>query len=319
MPHGRGAADPTQAAVALRVGLAPRAARLYRRAVTARSLVLRLVMTVVIAAATVAGCASTPSCPAVAPRAPGPPLVWKATRAGAAPVWLFGTIHVLGADDVPAGVWAAITAAPRVATELGAEAPPPELLAELARLPRGKGLDARLAADDWYDLALYLDGVIRAEQLKRARPWYALSLVTRKAAPGPSPTMDEAIAQRARAAGVEVTALETWRDQLTTVDAGVTVDDLRDALHARKTMRCDVAAIATAYRAGDADELAVRLAVAASARLLVERNRRWVPAIEALADGGGGVVAVGLSHLLGDDSLPALLTARGFTVERVAP
>ena len=264
-----------------------------------------------------AGCSARPACPTLPARPAGAPLVWKAQRGDAA-VWLVGTLHHLGADDVPAVAWAAVARGPRVATELGADGPDPEVLAELARLPRGPGLDTLLPADDWYDLELYLTEVIRSADLRRARPWYALSMVTRRAAPGPSPSMDEAIAARAAGAGVKVDALESWRDQLTAVDRAISVDDLRDAIRARATMRCDAAAIAAAYRAGDDGELAIRLNVAGTGALLTERNRRWLPAIEALADGGGGVVAVGVGHLLGADSLPALLAARGFTVTREA-
>ncbi|MBP8807413.1 MAG: TraB/GumN family protein [Kofleriaceae bacterium] len=263
------------------------------------------------------GCAGRPACPTLPVRPAGAPLVWTAQR-GAATVWLVGTLHHLGADEVPEVAWAAVARGPRVATELGAGGPDPEVLAELARLPRGPGLDTLLPADDWYDLELYLSEVIRSAELRRARPWYALSMVTRRAAPGPSPSMDEAIAARAVAAGVAVDALESWREQLTAVDRAISIADLREALHARATMRCDAAAIAAAYRAGDDGELAIRLNVAGTGALLTDRNRRWLPAIEALADGGGGVIAVGVGHLLGADSLPALLTARGFTLTRVA-
>jgi uncharacterized protein YbaP (TraB family) len=52
-------------------------------------------------------------------------------------------------------------------------------------------------------------------------------------------------------------------------------------------------------------------------RLLADRNRAWVPRIEAmLRHPGTAFVLVGDSHLPGDDGLPALLTRRGLRPQR---
>jgi hypothetical protein len=50
--------------------------------------------------------------------------------------------------------------------------------------------------------------------------------------------------------------------------------------------------------------------------LVVERNRRWADILtERLRGSGEAVVVVGVGHLVGPDSLPALLRAKGFEVE----
>jgi uncharacterized protein YbaP (TraB family) len=53
--------------------------------------------------------------------------------------------------------------------------------------------------------------------------------------------------------------------------------------------------------------------------LLKRRNLAWADRLaQELADGSGvELVNVGALHMVGDDGLPALLAARGFTVERV--
>ena len=48
--------------------------------------------------------------------------------------------------------------------------------------------------------------------------------------------------------------------------------------------------------------------------LLVDRNRRWVPKIEACVQTRRCFVVVGAAHLVGPDGLVALLTQRGYTV-----
>jgi hypothetical protein len=50
-------------------------------------------------------------------------------------------------------------------------------------------------------------------------------------------------------------------------------------------------------------------------RLLVDRNARWIPKIEALLAGDvPALVIVGTGHLVGADSVVAMLGAKGYTV-----
>lgn len=277
-------------------------------------------MLVWLALVAVAACGGPPACP-VPPRptAPTPPFLWRVERPGGAVVWLFGTIHNAGEAEVPAAAWRALAASPRFVSELGDTEPDPEQTVALVRLPRGKGLDALLPADDWYELRDALRGVVKEDDLKRARPWYAMSRLTATVAPPPDPTMDFALARRARARGLPVEALESWSVQLAALADAVTLADLQQAIHARKTMRCELADLEAVYLSGDLDAIARRLVIPATATLVVARSRAWLPRIERLFETGGGFVAVGLGHLAGDDGLPAMLARAGYRVERVAP
>ena len=52
------------------------------------------------------------------------------------------------------------------------------------------------------------------------------------------------------------------------------------------------------------------------ARLVTQRNERWIKAIRARMDGSGKtVVVVGVGHLVGADGLPTRLRALGYEVE----
>jgi uncharacterized protein YbaP (TraB family) len=49
---------------------------------------------------------------------------------------------------------------------------------------------------------------------------------------------------------------------------------------------------------------------------VVDRNRRWVRVMMArLSQPGVSVMVVGVGHLVGPDSVPAMLRARGVKVE----
>jgi uncharacterized protein YbaP (TraB family) len=264
-----------------------------------------------------AACGGQTTCP-VPPRptTPQAPFLWKAQKAGGPVVWLYGTIHNAGAEDVPDVAWRALADSPRFVSELGATQPDPDKTADLARLPPGKGLDAQLPASDWYDLRDALRGVIKEDDLKRARPWYAMARLSATVAPSPSPTMDFALAERAKSKNVPVDALESWEVQLAAIADTVQIPDLQQAIHERGRMRCELASLKASYVAGDQPVMERRLLIAETHELVVERSKAWMPTIEGLFQ-GGGFVAVGLAHLLGDEGVPAMLERAGYTVERV--
>lgn len=112
---------------------------------------------------------------------------------------------------------------------------------DYAHVRKGPGIDQRLAADDWYDLRDTLRDVIKESELRRAAPWYAMSLLTTHLAPAPGPAMDTLVAKRAQARAIPVEPLETWETQLEMLSKAVDVHDLPgshrspalDALRAR--------------------------------------------------------------------------------------
>lgn len=53
-------------------------------------------------------------------------------------------------------------------------------------------------------------------------------------------------------------------------------------------------------------------------RLLLERNRNWMPKIEQLfSRPGRAFVVIGAAHLVGPDGLLAMLRAKGYQVEQL--
>jgi len=54
------------------------------------------------------------------------------------------------------------------------------------------------------------------------------------------------------------------------------------------------------------------------AKVIVERNRRWLPQIEKMiAQGENAMVIVGAAHLVGREGVIELLKQRGYTMEQL--
>src|SRR5688500_16607467 len=137
---------------------------------------------IALAIAAIACAGGKPQCPAFKPAAPGPAFLWKVERAGAV-LWLYGTLHDAGLDAVPAVAIAAFESSRRLITELGDVSPDPDVFRAHARIASGPGIDQRLPADDWWDLRDALLGKLDEDDLRRAKPWYAMSLLTTYASP----------------------------------------------------------------------------------------------------------------------------------------
>jgi len=138
------------------------------------------------------------------------------------------------------------------------------------------------------------------------------------------------LAGYARGSGKPLTALENSTIQRAAINGGrpaeqlASIDTLLTAIE-KGTARKEVAAVAEAWARGDLDGLRRSLIDvhpadrASLERLIAPRNPAMAARIEALHAGGQRLfVAVGIMHMVGDAALPALLRARGFTVERVA-
>ena len=247
------------------------------------------------------------------------PLLWRVHGPGGGTVWLYGTIHDAGAEDVPAVVWTLLDAAPAFVSELGDAEPDRRALSEAARLPWGQVLDHLLSADDWWALVTAMLGVMSEEELRHARPWFAMVRLIGHMARSPKPSMDEAMAEHARQRGLAVLALESWEAQLAALDASVTAGDLAKAIQGRLAVACELTRLRSAYRTSDLPALAQALVGTVQREaLLAPRNRRWLPQIERYLAGGGAFIAVGLGHLLGDTGLVAMLERAGYTAERQA-
>lgn len=90
------------------------------------------------------------------------------------------------------------------------------------------------------------------------------------------------------------------------------------------TIEAGIGDIVKAWKTGDAARLSDELLKSfkefpkVHATLVVERNRRWAPQIETwLKSGRTCFVVVGCMHLVGDDSVIAILKKKGYTIQQL--
>lgn len=281
-----------------------------------------------------------------APYAQG--LLFRATK-GAQQITLAGTYHL--PDARHAGIVDALSEALSGATELLVEAGPEEQ-AKLQNAIKtdptlmfstGKTLPELMSEEDWDQtkaaLAAYGVPAFLAAKMRPAFVAMTLSLppcAMEDVAKGQG-GLDMQVMEAADEDGVRVQALEPWDTVFTLFngikeaealemlraavigaplaeDMGVTMGDL----YFRKEPRLIWELAREQALAGGMDPVEVESQMKLSEDLLmVARNRNWLPKIEAAAEKGPVVVAVGALHLSGDEGLLKLLEGDGWTIARL--
>ena len=276
--------------------------------------------------------------------------LWRAVR-GEEVVHLVGTYHL---DDPRHGeVMARVAPLVEAAAVVLVEAGPEEeaaLMADLARDPslmvltEGPTLREALPEAEWAMLA----DAMRARGLppfmvSKFRPWYvsvllALPACKMEGAVAGAGGLDGMIIAHAEAAGVPLRALEahdtvfrqfaamSFEDQLgmitsalalepVSADYSVTLADAYFDQEARlsweltRRMSLEVPGVPAAQVEEDFAQM--------ERMLMTDRNRAWIPVIEAAAQEGPVLAAFGALHLSGETGVLYLLEEAGWTVERL--
>ena len=175
------------------------------------------------------------------------------------------------------------------------------------------------------------NGNLTIASLDSMRPWLASEFLTFSAAQnaGLSAELsaDEALKSRAQRSGKNILYFETMKDQITAsadLPDFVQLNLLTETLESFNDLGDDLNAVARQWSVGGTQYLTDELVTPMKARapevynaLLRDRNRKWAPQLTRfMEDSGTGFVAVGVSHLLGKDSLLAELREQGYTIER---
>ncbi len=267
------------------------------------------------------------------------PALWTVRDADST-LYILGTIHLLR----PETAWrtdkldAAIAASSELWLELpttNTEAMTADMIPLVARygLAPDNPLSKQLTPEEMktLDEAARLAGASGA-QLNAFRPWFAALTISNaavaRAGYDPSSGVDSKIEAAFRARGIRPKGLETAEAQIQ-VFAGMTPaqelrylrETLKDYQNAATELDRMVSQWASADLAGLEQMFVTELKSEDPdlyAALLTSRNANWVTRIEQILAGKGvSFMAVGAGHLIGPDSVIAMLAAKGLKAERV--
>lgn len=266
------------------------------------------------------------------------PAMWRVADADSE-IFLLGTFHILPpnlkwrsnallrASDQAETIWFEAEVDTPAAREKAME-----ILRARGLNPPGVTLSGLLSENDAAQLhAIAARLGLRMEQLDRMRPWQAFLALSVQfiASQGfePGSGVETVLLQEGRARGRQLKFFETVEQQLglfTSLDPETEKHLLSITLRDWDEQSAEFEALFEAWRAGDVATIDALMngtmrseAPDVYEKLIVARNQAWAAKIAREMRGSGRtLVAVGAAHLVGADSVPAMLRAQGFEVTR---
>jgi len=266
----------------------------------------------------------------------GRSFLWK-VQSGTNVMYLAGSVHALTADAYPLNpaYRRAFEASSTLVEEIDlAEADP--LTGGLGLLAKGMYTDGRtfntvVSKETAALVAEKLKGTpLALELIQPMKPWMVMlmleALGAQAAGLDPELGLDKHFYNLATGAGKQVIGLETVQYQIDRFDKmpdAMQEQLLRSELAEMETEKTSLRTLLTAWQTGDAAAIEKMLLTsftdnpAAYSSLITERNRNWMPQLEAcLKRSSPCLVIVGAAHIVGPQGLLALLRQRGYRIEQ---
>jgi uncharacterized protein YbaP (TraB family) len=264
------------------------------------------------------------------------PAMWV-VRDADSEIYLFGTLHMLqdGSDWQTPAFAQAYDRAGTVWFEADVAGDPAQARALMARY--GVDPSRRLTEKLSPKMVGRIRPLLARERIPLSavnslRPWAAAMMLSVQPLLNRGYSLekgaDAVISTQAVTAAKPVRTFETMEDQiryLAELPEAVEVEYLEDVIEDHVKPASDSRTLQQAWADGDLDLLAKRLVDDMRKGrprlydvLLKRRNEAWARTLTKEMRGNGvQLVNVGALHMVGRDGLPALMRARGFTVERV--
>jgi uncharacterized protein YbaP (TraB family) len=252
-------------------------------------------------------------------------------------VYLLGSVHMLQpSEQLPAAIDAAYADAEALLMEIDMDDLDPAQMqrdvSELAMQPANQTLRQQLGPEAYAKLSSKVQPLgVDPAALDPFKPWFAAITLVQvqmmKIGFDAESGVEKRLTRRAAEDHKPIRGLETAREQLE-IMARLPDKQQREFLlysvDDAERMTSELDELLSAWRRGDAKGMAKLLQEGFDEYpdlyrpLTVERNRKWVPQIEALLDDKDDyLVVVGALHLVGTDSVIDLLERKGYKVEQL--
>jgi len=263
---------------------------------------------------------------------PDKTFMWKVEKGGTA-LYLLGSIHALREDayPLPQPIESAFDEVELVMFEMDLEQMTQAAIKMMAAgtLEEGRMLEEVVGPETWFDFKVRV-GMLDIEPsfFNHMKPWMAaLTLAAfelTKSGYLATAGLDTYFSGRADETGKKRLALETAAFQVS-IFAELTPEQslefLRFTLKDLETMIPEMERLHRDWRSGSVEPMEELLFQGYEEfpnvfkRMVVDRNRAWMPKIVELLEGDrDAMVVVGSLHLVGDEGLVALLRQQGHTV-----
>jgi len=262
--------------------------------------------------------------------------LWKASK-NEKSVYVLGSIHYLKKENfpLPKSILDALDHSKKLVLEIdvnSASAGSAERLT-FEKAPYRDGTTLAQNIDrETYQLAAQRAAQLGVDMraLNPMKPWFvALTMMAVKFQQlglDPSLGVDRHLAERAKGRGKPTSGLETLEFQITLLDQLSKRDQdsmLRETVTELDLLDQNFNQIVQAWVSGDGASLEALLLASMREypdlhqKIIVDRNRRWLPQIEKMiAQGDGAMVVVGAAHLVGQDGVIEMLKTRGYKLEQ---
>jgi uncharacterized protein len=263
--------------------------------------------------------------------------LWKVGSAENS-IYILGSIHFLKRENYPLkkSIEEAFAGAKKVVLEIDLQAATAEkaqqVMLDKALYRDGTTLRQNIAPETYSSAEQRANSLgIDLRAMSPFKPWFVAltltSLKLQKLGFDSNYGVDRYLAERAKNSDKATGGLETLEFQIGLIDQLSRRDQemmLRETLKELDLLDKGVERIVRSWLTGDInalDELllaGMREYPEVHQKLIVDRNRRWVPQIDRMIRQGENVlVVVGAAHLVGKDGIIELLRARGYSVEQM--
>ena len=247
----------------------------------------------------------------------------------AKPSYVFGTIHLLCADDlkVSEAVKTAVGNSQQVALELDMDSPTmAEEMRSLLMLPAGQTLQGCMTKEEYAVVNDYYTNELKMPfaQMGTMKPLILSTLLYPKMLGCPMGSYEMTLVTMAKAKQMEVIGLETVAEQLGLFDKIPCEKQARllsDMIAKRADAQQEFRALLQLYQAQDVEGL---LQMSMDSKfgmeefedmLITSRNKRWIPLMAQQAASKPTFFAVGAAHLGGPNGVLKLLRQQGYQVK----
>lgn len=262
-------------------------------------------------------------------------LLWRIEKPGAAPSYLFGTVHLADkrVTTLPDAVRREFDAAKSFTMEVSLDQPNIAALATRMIYMDGRDLPGVVGDELFRKIAPLSAGVgLPAEMARMFKPW-AMLLLLQMPQQNMEDVLDFMLHRMASQQGKSLTYLESVDEQVAAFEHMSEAEQialLRHAVETHHELKAQTEKLVQAYlqrdlslmwQIGEAEverrpELKP-LKQVFDQRLLYDRNTRMLERMQPQLKAGAAFVAVGALHLYGEKGLLSLLARDGYRVSRV--